>query len=334
MNESKKRHGCVSAWLWMAIISNLFYVIYNVVSIFDADTSFKSFGFGLLSIFATLNILGTILLMRWNKLGFIIFLVSSILATIVNLVVLDLEPYTMVSCIFAILFWFAILQFRKNGTSAWSLMENGWDYKHCRHLYQLFGFIIGILFVLTIIVVIGGRDDSQIDDGLPYDSVELVADSVAVEEDEVVWQTFSDSSNACSIEVPDGFHNAELNDIQILGLMCTDYDPAVLVIKETANSLRSAGIRTTKDYAEAIVDMNSKLDGVSGFVKIREEVFGDDSYLIVYNLSISDTQFRYYILASRTISNFYYCQVYCLEEYVENLQPTISHMLSSFKVLK
>lgn len=334
MNESKERHGCVSAWLWIAIISNLGYGIYYAAAMFAAyTTSSMSLGFGLLSILATLNVLGSILLMRWNKCGFYVFLVSSVLAALVNLGVLKLEPYFLISGIFAILIWWGILQIKKDGISAWSLLEDGWDYKHCRHLYQLFGFIIGILLILTIVAYTGNHEDNPYDGILPSDDSELVVDSVAVEDD-IVWQTFSDSNNMCSIEVPNDFHKAELNPDQILGLMCTDYDPAVLVISETASSLKGAGISNTKDYANVLVKMNRNVEGATGFDKISEEAYGDGAYLIVYNLSIDGTAFRYSLLASRSKSNFYYCQVYCLEEYAEKLQPTISHMLSSFKALK
>lgn len=331
MNETKQRHGCVSAWLWIAIISNLGYAIYYAASMFDAYTRSMSLGLGLLSILATLNILGSILLMRWNKLGFYIFLVSSILTSIVNLGVLKTESYFGVSGIFAILIWWGILQIRKDGISTWRLLENGWDYKHCRHLYQLFGAIETVLLVLTIIAFSGNHDANPYESILPPEDSEQIEDSVAVE-DKIVWQTFSDKNNTCSIEAPNDFRAAELSVDQILGLMCTDYDPAVVVISETANSLKASGITTTKEYANVIVKMNRNVDGASGFNKISEKNYGENSYLIVYNLSIGGTQFRYCLLTSRTKNNFYYCLVYCLEEYAEKSQPTISHMLSSFKV--
>lgn len=333
MNEGKERHGCVNAWLWIVIISNLGLGIYYATMMFSAYTNTMSLGFGLLSILATLNVLGAILLMRWNKCGFYLFVVSSVLAALVNIGVLSLEPVVLLSGLFAILIWWGILQIKKDGISAWSLLEDGWDYKHCRHLYQLFGIIIGILLILTIVAYTGSHEGNPYEGILPSDDSELIVDSVAVE-DEIVWQTFSDSNNMCSIEAPNDFHTAELNTDQILGIMCTDYDPAALVISETASSLKGAGISSTKDYANVLVKMNRNVEGATGFNKISEEAYGENSYLIVYSMSIDGTQFRYSLLTSRTKANFYYCQVYCLEEYAEKLQPTISHMLSSFKALK
>ena len=332
MNESKERHGCVSAWLWIAIISNLGYGIYYVISMFDSYTNAESLGLGLLAILATLNVLGAILLMRWNKYGFYVFLVSAILAAVVNLGILKLEPIFVIFGFLSILLWWGILQISKDGFSAWNLLEDGWDYKHCRHLYQLFGVIIGIMLILTFFAYAGshyGSFDKSDDSELFIDS-----DTIVTVEDDIEWQTFYDNNRMCSLEVPNDFHKTELNADQILGLMCTDYDPAVLVITETASSLKSAGINNTKEYANVIVKMNRNVESATGFNKISEESYGDNSYLIVYNMSVDGTQFRYSLLASRTKKNFYYCQVFCLEEYADKLQPTISHMLSSFKVLK
>ena len=333
MSEGKERHGCVNAWLWIAIISNLGLGIYYATMMFSAYTNTMSLGFGLLSILTTLNVLGAILLMRWNKYGFYFFVVSSVLATLVNIGVLSLKPVVLLSGLFAILIWWGILQIKKDGVSAWSLLEDDWDYKHCRHLYQLFGFIIGILLILTIVAYTVNHEGNPYEGIIPPDDSGLVVDSVAVEE-EIVWQTFSDSNNMCSIEAPNDFHTAELNADQILGIMCTDYDPAALVISETASSLKDAGVSNTKDYANVLVKMNRNVEGAAGFNKISEEAYGENSYLIVYRMSIDGTQFRYSLLTSRTKANFYYCQVYCLEEYAEKLQPTISHMLSSFKAIK
>ena len=155
MKESKERHGCVNAWLWIVIISNLGLGFYYATMMFSAYTNTLSLGIGLLSILATLNVLGAILLMRWNKYGFYLFVISSVLAALVNIGVLNLGAIVLLSGLFAILIWWGILHIKKDGVSAWSLLENGWDYKHCRHLYQLFGFIIGILMVLTIVAYIG-----------------------------------------------------------------------------------------------------------------------------------------------------------------------------------
>ncbi len=332
MNETKQRHGCVNAWLWLVIATNLALCGYYAIQMFNVWSNTLVWGFGLLSILTLGNVLGAILLMRWNKMGFYLFIACSIITTIVNAGILDLGVSTGIQGLVAILIWWGILHIKKDGVPAWKLMNGGWDYKHCRHLYQLFGIIAGGLLIATIAASTTNSNKVGVSD----DEYEEVIDTVAVDEvvEKITWKRFSDDGKYCSIEAPDDFRKATISEDQILGLMCSDYDPAVVVINETANSLKASEISTTKEYANVIVKMNRNIDGASGFKKVSEKSYDDNSYLIVYNLSIDGTQFRYSLLTSRTKHNFYYCLVYCLEEYAEKSQPTISHMLSSFKVLK
>lgn len=118
--------------------------------------------------------------------------VSSILAIVVNICVLKMEPGAMIGSLFAILIWWAILQMKKDGVSAWSQLQSGWDGKHCRHLYQMFGAIGVILFILTMIAfgnANGRNDDSQ------YEEVEgvKVADDETMTDEEVYAAVIVDS---------------------------------------------------------------------------------------------------------------------------------------------
>ena len=56
--------------------------------------------------------------------------------------------------------------------------------------------------------------------------------------------------------------------------------------------------------------------------------------LIVYDMDIDGTKFRYNLLTTRTSSNFYYCMVYNLSEYSDKLNDTVEHMLNSFEANK
>ena len=66
--KQKQRHGCVTWWLWFAIIVNFVVAIIYSVAMFDVADSGLALGSGLLSMLGVLNVLGSILLMRWNKL--------------------------------------------------------------------------------------------------------------------------------------------------------------------------------------------------------------------------------------------------------------------------
>jgi len=93
-----------------------------------------------------------------------------------------MSPVTAISSLFGIIIWWAILQIKKNGKSAWSQLESGWDYKHCRHIYQIFSITAIVLFVLTLIAV-GQEHNNPYEDILSdYEAVEVEEDTVAVEE--------------------------------------------------------------------------------------------------------------------------------------------------------
>lgn len=332
MNETKQRHGCVNAWLWLVIAANLACCGYYAIQMFSVWSNTMVWGFGLLSILALGNVLGAILLLRWNKCGFYLIIAGSIITAIVNLGILNLGVIVSMQGLFALLIWWGILQIKKDGVSVWKHMNGGWDYKHCRHLYQLFGIIAGGLLIATIAASTTNTNTAGVSD----DDYEDVVDTVAVEgvAEEITWKRFSDEGKNCSIEAPDDFRKATINEDQILGLMCSDLDPAVLVLKESSSDVKAAGINSPKEYADALVKINSNADGASNFKKIREKEYSANSYLIVYDLDIDGTKFRYNLLTTRTSSNFYYCMVYCLYEYSEKLEDTVNHMLDSFEANK
>ena len=333
MNETNQRHGCVNAWLWLVVAANLIVCGYYATQMYHVGSNSHVWGFGLLSILALGNVLGAILLLRWNKCGFYLIIAGSIITAIVNLGILNLGVIVSMQGLFALLIWWGILQIKKDGVSAWKHMNGGWDYKHCRHLYQLFGVIAGCLLVATIAATTINRNKTNISDNEKGKSIDsVIVDTETVEG--IKWTRYSDDGNCCSIEAPNDFRKARLNDDQVLGLVCTDFDPAVLVLKESSSDVKAAGINSPKEYADALVKINSNADGASNFKKISEKEYSANSYLIVYDLDIDGTKFRYNLLTTRTSSNFYYCMVYCLYEYSEKLEDTVNHMLDSFEANK
>ena len=331
MNELKERHGCVNVWLWLVVGLNLCLCIYYLIELFDGGTNRMLWGIGLLTVLALGNVLGAILLLRWNKCGFYLLMICSILIAVVNIWILQIDVAQSIAGLAGILIWWGILHMKKNGIPAWKLMDGGWDYKHCRHLYQLFGFIAAGLLVTTIIVCTKNARPSL--DSVIIDDDELFIDSTAYEEvvDEIQWKKFSDDGNSCSIDAPDDFRKAELNVDQLLGLMCSDYDPAVIIIKESNSDVKSVGINSPKEYAELFVKQYRYAEGASNFKTLSSDEYGANSYLVAFNETIDGTDFRYHVLATKTSSNFYCCMIFCLSEYSDRLQQTIDHMLNSFK---
>jgi len=156
---------------------NLGMTVFYAVAMFGAYSTEMALGLGICSIFGIVNVLGALLLMRWNKTGFYLFLISSLICGVVNLCVLKMEPATAVGPVFAIIIWWAVLQAKKDGVSAWSQLETGWDYKHCRHIYQVASITGLILFVLTMVAV--GMDHNN-----PYEDILSDDDAIAVVDDE------------------------------------------------------------------------------------------------------------------------------------------------------
>lgn len=167
MGTDKERNGCITAWLWVGIVINLALASYCAVTMFSAYSAGLSWALGLGSVLCIVNILGAILLMRWNKTGFYILSASAVLSIAVNLIILGSDALELIGSVVAILIWWAILQAKKNGKSAWSQLESGWDIAHCRHLYQVFGGIIAVLLILTVFAAIKvSKDDSEKTDDL------------------------------------------------------------------------------------------------------------------------------------------------------------------------
>lgn len=190
--RQKQRHGCVTWWLWFAIIVNFVVAIIYSVAMFDVADSGLALGSGLLSMLGVLNVLGSILLMRWNKTGFWLFLSSSLLGVVINIGVLNLNPAASLYSLVSILVWWGVLQIRKNGASAWGLMNKGWDYKHCRHLYQVFAGVIILLFVLSLVAfgVANRKSGSLMSNESVWEEEDVYpvgeADSIAVSDSVVV----------------------------------------------------------------------------------------------------------------------------------------------------
>ena len=186
-NELKQRNGCISFWLYLAIIANIVITVFYAVGMFDTDSGSLALGLGLCSILGLVNVLSCILLLRWNKIGFYMMVVSCIMSAAVQLCVMKMDPAPTIGSLFSVVIWWAILQAKKDGVSAWSQLESGWDVKHCRHLYQVFAAVAAILFVLTLVAYgqVGDRDDEPDPDDIEVvgDDNDPVAEEVFVEEE-------------------------------------------------------------------------------------------------------------------------------------------------------
>ncbi|MGN0257066.1 MAG: hypothetical protein ACI4CA_01625 [Bacteroides sp.] len=69
---------------------------------------------------------------------------------IINIFKLHLNPMECISSIVGIAIWWAVLQIKHNGVSAWSMMSDGLDFDRCRNLYLAFVSTLSIQLLLLI----------------------------------------------------------------------------------------------------------------------------------------------------------------------------------------
>lgn len=152
--DKRKRNKLLTGILVFGILGYFLVAIAGMVLMleFKGYRGYSGYvlGFGLSTIFAIANMLGVILIMRWRKNGFYLILLSLLLSAVIDYNLFE-EHFAVSSVYFiACLLGFAALQLRSNGKSTWSQLQPGWDYKHNRHLIQIFAVICLSIFILTI----------------------------------------------------------------------------------------------------------------------------------------------------------------------------------------
>lgn len=125
-NVAKQRHGCVTAWLVLMIIANS---LTAIVYLFASDIITKNLSMDvsnsmiiLLGILGIGNIVFSVMLFQWKKLGFFGFIITSIGALIVNLSI-GLGIAQSLFGLVGIAILYAVLQIKKDNISAWQNLE-------------------------------------------------------------------------------------------------------------------------------------------------------------------------------------------------------------------
>lgn len=125
-DQSKSRHGCLTAWLSLMLIGNaltaLLYVFEGnvVMESFPGEISYTMVM--LLTILGFANVACAFLMLKWKKIGFWGFLVTSFLTLIVNLNV-GLSIGQALLGLIGIGILFGVLQIKQDGESGWENLE-------------------------------------------------------------------------------------------------------------------------------------------------------------------------------------------------------------------
>ena len=124
--ETKQRHGCVTAWLILVIIGNsvtaLVYLFANELITQNLPIEIPNSMMIALAILGIGNVIFAIMLLKWKKTGFWGFIVTSILAMIINLII-GVGVFQSLLGLISIGLLYAILQFKMAGVSAWDNLE-------------------------------------------------------------------------------------------------------------------------------------------------------------------------------------------------------------------
>ena len=124
--NSKQRHGCVTAWLIFMIIANS---LTAFLYLFAGDRIAQGLPGGIsntmLILFAVLgiaNIVFSVMLLNWKKIGFWGFILSSIVALILNLSV-GLGIAQSIFGLVGIAILYGVLQIKKDDVTAWENLD-------------------------------------------------------------------------------------------------------------------------------------------------------------------------------------------------------------------
>lgn len=121
-NAPKQRHGCVTAWLVLMIIVNSLLAIYYL---FASDMvtnnllgNVSTTMIILLGVIGIGNVISSVLLFQWKKIGFWGFTITSVCALIINLSIgLDIGQSLFGLVGIAILY--GVLQIKKENVTTW-----------------------------------------------------------------------------------------------------------------------------------------------------------------------------------------------------------------------
>ena len=120
----KQRHGCLTAYLIFMIVANaltaIYYLIQNQLIIDTYETNILMVM--LLVVLGIINVGAAILLLKWKKIGFYLFILSALGAFVINLA-LGLSIATSISGLLGIAILFGVLQIGDQNNKGWPQLE-------------------------------------------------------------------------------------------------------------------------------------------------------------------------------------------------------------------
>ncbi|MBT8205004.1 MAG: hypothetical protein KJP14_07075 [Eudoraea sp.] len=125
-NQSKQRHGCVTAWLILLIIINsltaLSYLFAGGLISQNIPGGVSKSMMIILALMGIANVIFAVLLFKWRKIGFWGFLLTSIVALAINLNIGMSIGQSLLGLV-GIILLYGVLQIKKDQVSAWNQLD-------------------------------------------------------------------------------------------------------------------------------------------------------------------------------------------------------------------
>ena len=126
LNVTKQRHGCVTDWLILMIIANsataILYLFASEMITKNLPGDVSTSMIILLGIIGIGNVIFSVLLLQWKKLGFWGFIITSIGALVINLTI-GLGIGQSLFGLVGIGILYGILQIKKDNVTGWENLE-------------------------------------------------------------------------------------------------------------------------------------------------------------------------------------------------------------------
>lgn len=262
----KKRNKFISFWLGLMITLNTMGACFMLYSLLTEDTYGATWM--TISLSFTLNILCALMLWKWMRWGYWLYIFSAVFVLAADFVSAPLEMLpTLVGGGIGLLILYGILNLKKDGVAAWKQMDCSFHWKEHKGMYGGFIALFVVIFMTGIVKMqqlpaYGGLYD------FPY---EIESDSTLVNTEYPATQTLIAKDGSCSVVVPDFFVKQDLNEEAVLSCGLNDNHPYVTILREKKATVNDYGLSTLTKYADYLTDQMKQQGEITDYRQLSRE---------------------------------------------------------------
>lgn len=282
----KKRNKFISFWLGLMITLNTLGACFMLYGLLTEDMYGGTWM--TVSMSFTLNVLCALMLWKWMRWGYWLYIFSAVFVMVDDLISapLDMLP-TLVGGVIGLLILYGILNLKKNGIPAWKQMDYSFHWKEHRGMYG--GFIALLAGIFLIGIVKMQQEPTYTGYSDPLYGMESDTTFVSTEEYPAT-QTMLAKDGSCSVIVPDFFVKQDLNDGAILSCGLNDDHPYVTVMREKKVTVNDYGLTTLAKYTDYLTDQMKQQGEIMDYRQLSREnttVNGASAILIKFEGKVS-----------------------------------------------